>query len=103
MAIPAPKLVAVVVKEVPSPGDAVNGLAVPGETSIGYCNLTFGIFKDKKVARHLPGEDQRTRANIRIIFVFGKHQCVGRNVALMELNKVFVEVSVYGIFHGYGC
>jgi hypothetical protein len=49
MAIPAPKLVAVVVKEVPSPGDAVNGLSVPGETSIGYCNLTFGIFKDKKI------------------------------------------------------
>jgi hypothetical protein len=55
------------------------------------------------VAQHLPGKDQRTRANIRIIFVFGKHQCVGRNVALMELNKVFVEVSVCGIFYGYGC
>ncbi|CZR60565.1 uncharacterized protein PAC_10461 [Phialocephala subalpina] len=29
---------------------------------------------------------------LEIIFAFGKYQCLGRNVALMDLNKVFVEL-----------
>ena len=92
-------------KEVPPSGDIVNGLFVPGGTSIGYC--AFGIFRDKKIwgedadvfrpERWLDCGAEKLREReqtLELIFAFGKYQCLGRNVALMELNKVFVEVSL---------
>lgn len=32
---------------------------------------------------------------LELVFAGGKWQCLGSNVALMELNKVFVEVSMF--------
>jgi hypothetical protein len=29
-----------------------------------------------------------------LVFSYGKYACLGKNVAFMELNKVFVEVSL---------
>jgi hypothetical protein len=32
-------------------------------------------------------------ATLELVFGHGRWQCLGRNVALIELNKVYVEVS----------
>jgi cytochrome P450 len=101
-----PPVVGLMAKEVPPSGDVVSGLFVPGGTSIGYC--AFGIFRDKKIwgedvdvfrpERWLDSSAEKIKEQeqtLEIIFAFGKYQCLGRNVALMELNKVFVEVSIY--------
>ncbi|TVY75669.1 Cytochrome P450 monooxygenase [Lachnellula suecica] len=98
-----PPVVGLMAKEVPAGGDIVNGLFVPGGTSIGYC--AFGMFRDKKIfgddadtfrpERWLDSSPEKTKEQeqtLELIFSYGKYQCMGRNVALMELNKVFVEI-----------
>ena len=93
-------------KEVPPGGDEINGLFVPGGTSIGYC--AFGVFRDKKTwgedagtfrpERFLEGEPEKIRhleQMLHLVFVQGKWQCLGQNVALIELNKVFVGVGIH--------
>jgi cytochrome P450 len=91
-------------KEVPPVGDTINGIFIPGGTSIGYC--AFGIFRDKKIfgddadifrpERWLEGEPARIKEQeqtLELIFAYGKYKCLGKDIALMELNKIFVEVS----------
>lgn len=100
-----PPVVGLMAKEVPAESDIINGLFIPGGTSIGYC--AFGMFRDKKIwgedadvfrpERWLEGSPARIKQEeetLELIFAQGKYQCLGKNVALMELNKVFVEVSV---------
>lgn len=90
-------------KEVPPAGEVINGMFIPGGTSIGYD--AFGIFRDKEIfgedadvfrpERWLKDSAEKIKEleqTLDLVFSFGKYQCLGRNVALMELNKVFVEV-----------
>lgn len=91
-------------KEVPKQGDTLNGLFVPGGTHVGYA--VWGLFRSKEVW----GEDANLFRPERwmiedvarlkgmdavwdLIFNHGKWQCLGKSVALIELNKVVVEVS----------
>jgi cytochrome P450 len=89
---------------VPSGGETINGLFVPEDTLLGY-NF-FGMTRDPKLwgedanlyrpERWLTGSEEQLRrmaANTELVFSYGKWQCLGKNVAMMELNKVFVEVS----------
>lgn len=100
-----PPVTGLMSKEVPPSGDTINGLLIPGGTSIGYC--AFGIFRNRKIwgedadvfrpERWIEGDKDDIRAMekvLELVFAGGKWQCLGRNVALMELNKVFVEVSL---------
>lgn len=90
-------------KQVPPGGDTINGLFVPGGTKIGYG--AYGIYRDKgfwgedadlfRPERWLEVDVERRKemdACLQLIFSFGKYQCLGQNLAMMELNKVFVEV-----------
>lgn len=88
-------------KQVPPEGDTINGMFVPGGTQIGYS--AWGIFRNKKIwgedahvfrpERWLDGGNIREQElALEQIFAAGRYQCLGKNVALMELNKVFVEV-----------
>jgi cytochrome P450 len=83
----------------------INGMFVPGRTSIGYCAI--GIFRDRKTwgedtdvfrpERFLEGELEKIRhleQTLQLVFAQGKWQCLGQNVALIESNKVLVEVSI---------
>lgn len=92
-------------KEVPPGGDTINGQFVPAGTKIGYG--MYGIFRDKKLWGNDPSifrperwleEDadklKEMDSALELIFGYGKYKCLGSNVAMMELNKVFVEVSV---------
>ncbi|PVH79035.1 pisatin demethylase [Cadophora sp. DSE1049] len=98
-----PPVVGLMAKEVPPAGDMINGMFIPGGTSIGYD--AFGIFRNKEIfsedadlfrpERWLEGPPEKTKEleqTLDLVFSFGKYQCLGRNVALMELNKVFVEL-----------
>jgi cytochrome P450 len=92
-------------KEVPPGGDEINGMFVPAGTNIGYC--AFGIFRDKYIwgedadtfrpERFLEGPSEKIKQrdmNLELVFGYGKRHCLGKNVALIELNKVFVEVCL---------
>lgn len=90
-------------KKVPPEGDTINGIFVPGGTQIGYG--AWPIFRNKKIwgddanafrpERWLGGENiQEQELALELIFAAGRYQCLGKNVALMELNKVFVEVCL---------
>jgi cytochrome P450 len=99
-----PPAVGLIPKLVPPEGDVINGMFVPGGTEIGYG--AFSIFRNKKIwgedadlfrpERWLEGDKIKEQEScLEIIFNVGRSQCLGKNVALMELNKVFVEVSLY--------
>lgn len=91
---------------VPAGGDEIDGVHVPEGTEIGWS--AFGVQHNKAVygddaeafrpERWLEARDEEALREMlgtwELIFKFGKWQCLGRNVALMELNKVFVEVSL---------
>ena len=92
-------------KEAPPEGDTFNGVFIPGRTKIGYCG--WGLFRDREIW----GEDVHTfrperwldssaekihimEATMELVFGYGRWQYLGKNVALIELNKVFVEVTL---------
>lgn len=104
-----PPVAGLMTKDVPTTGDSYNGLAIPPGTKIGYS--AFGLARDRKIwgddvdlfrpERWLVGEAGNTEEEVRgreaaleLVFGYGRWQCLGRNVALMELNKVFVEVCL---------
>lgn len=91
-------------KEVPAGGDVIDGKFVPGGTQIASSPLaihrskkTFGddaeVFRPD---RWLEAEGERLArmtSTVDMVFHYGKWQCPGKSVALMEFNKIFVEVS----------
>lgn len=98
-----PPATALLSKEVPKGGDTINGVFVPGGTKIGWC--PWAIFRNKKIwgqdaeyfrpERWLEADEGKLREieiTLELVFSVGKWQCLGKNVALIELNKVFVEL-----------
>ncbi|RYP42069.1 hypothetical protein DL767_000581 [Monosporascus sp. MG133] len=88
-------------KVVPPGGDTIAGIWVPGGTAIGHSHFGMmrneGIFgKDVDVfrpERYLdePNGDEMQRT-VELVFGTGRWMCVGKQVALMELNKIFWEL-----------
>jgi cytochrome P450 len=98
-----PPVAGLMAKKVPPGGDTINGMFVPGGTQIGYG--AWGIFRNKKIwgddadafrpERWLEGENIREQElALELIFAAGRYQCLGKSVALLELNKVFIEVCL---------
>ncbi|PCD35950.1 hypothetical protein AU210_008505 [Fusarium oxysporum f. sp. radicis-cucumerinum] len=98
-----PPVAGLMSKQVPPQGDTWKGKFIPGGTKIGYC--AWGIFRREDIwgsdagefrpERWLEskGEKLREMENaLELIFSYGRWQCLGRPVALMELNKVYVEL-----------
>lgn len=94
--------------EVPPGGDVIRGYPIPEGTEIGWS--AFGVQHSKEVyggdaeafrpERWLEVKDEEQlramTSTWELIFKYGKWQCLGRAVALIELNKVFVEASCPG-------
>lgn len=91
-------------KQVPPEGDTYNGMFIPGGTRIGIS--VWGLFRSRELwgedadvfrpERWLEVDEGRRREmdnDLDLSFSAGKYQCLGRNIAFIELNKVFVEVS----------
>ena len=98
-----PPAVGLMAKKVPPEGDTIDGMFVPGGTKIGYGG--FSVLRNKRVwgddadvfrpERWLEGKNIKDlELAWEVIFNAGRYQCLGKNIALMELNKVFVEVSL---------
>ena len=104
-----PPVPALFFKTVPPGGDVINGMFVPGDTDIGSssfaiqrCAKTFGADVDVfRPERWLEAEGERLArmvSTVDMVFHYGKYQCLGKPVALMDFNKVFVEVSLFLVF-----
>lgn len=99
-----PPIAGLMSKEVPPQGDTFKGIWLPGGTKIGNC--TWGMLRRKDVwgedsdtfrpERWLEADEDKLREMESVgdlLFGFGKYRCLGMNLAFLELNKVFVEVS----------
>lgn len=103
-----PPVTGLLSKVTPPEGDTVEldgkTIFLPGNTNIGYC--AWGVHYSKEVF----GEDAhvfrperwlveqsdeklgRMQRTAELVWGYGKYQCLGKNVAMIELNKVFFEV-----------
>ncbi|KAF4485804.1 Cytochrome P450 monooxygenase lolP1 [Colletotrichum fructicola Nara gc5] len=98
-----PPVVGQMSKEVPRGGDTFKGVHLPEGTRVGYG--AWGISRRAEVW----GQDadqfrpdrwlkvnaeklQLMEGTLEIVFGHGKWKCLGKNVAMMELQKVFVEL-----------
>jgi len=93
-------------KQVPPEGDTIAGYYVPGGTQIAH-NFS-GVMRLPRIwgedadvfrpERWLEAEGERLKemqGTVELVFGSGKYQCLGSRVAMVELNKVFVEVSSF--------
>ncbi|KIW13508.1 hypothetical protein PV08_08696 [Exophiala spinifera] len=98
-----PPVTGLMLKDVPPGGDTVLGYYIPPGTKLGYC--AFGLFSDPKIwgedskvfrpERWLEGtaEEIRQKENdLDLVFGHGRWQCLGKDVAKVELNKAFVQL-----------
>jgi len=98
-----PPAVGVASKVVPATGDSWRGVELPAGTKVGFC--MWGLMRNPEVwgddadefrpERWLETDGEKLRemeATLELVFGMGRWQCLGRNIALMELNKVFVEL-----------
>ena len=100
-------------KQVPPEGDTINGMFIPGGTQIGSSPLAihrskmiFGadadLFRPDRWLVASPETFVRMANTVDLVFHYGKWQCLGKSVAQMELNKIFVEVKRVA-FNGILC
>lgn len=91
-------------KVVPPQGDVVDGIFLPGGTTIGQ-----NLFPTMRSREHWGNDadifrperfmdaNAQTRASmerlVEMVFGYGRFGCGGKPLAFMELNKVFFEVS----------
>ena len=92
-------------KSVPAGGDILAGKFIPAGTQIGSSYLSiqhstdiFGpdaeLFRPERWldASEDPARLAHMASTVDLVFHYGKYKCLGQNVALMEFNKVFVEL-----------
>ncbi len=98
-----PPLTTFMPKDAPPEGDTINGRHVPGGTQIGFAMFAmqrqkhvFGndadIFRPERWLEASPEARIEMEKAQTLVFNGGKWTCLGKNVAFMELNKVFVEI-----------
>ncbi|ATY67502.1 cytochrome P450 [Cordyceps militaris] len=98
-----PPVAGLMAKEAPAGGHYWKGVFIPGGTHVGVC--AWGIFRRQDVwgtdanefrpERWLdstPEQLGRMEGTLELIFSHGRWQCLGRPIALMELNKIFVQI-----------
>lgn len=93
-------------KTVPPGGDIIDGKFIPGGTHIGSSSLgihrskkTFGpdaeLFVPERWLDADAGRLAQMTSTVDLVFHYGKYQCLGKTVAFMEFNKIFVEVRMF--------
>ncbi|KAI3338722.1 cytochrome P450 [Ustulina deusta] len=100
----SPPTTALVAKQVPLEGDTFGGRFLPGGTRVSVINI-LSIQKSKdffgedadvfRPERWLDISDEKYREMSQVVdqvFGWGRWQCLGKQIALLELNKVIVEL-----------
>ena len=90
-------------KKVPKGGDTIEGMFVPEGTRIAHStwavqrDLIYGddveIFRPERWIEADEERLLRMEQTLDLIFGHGRWGCLGKLVAFIELNKIFVEVS----------
>lgn len=107
-----PVVTATFFKRVPKGGDTVSGYFLPEGTEVGHNVL--GIMRSEKYwgtdadafrpERWLEADDATFEVMVNALETLwgaGRYKCLGRAIAQVELNKVFVEVSSLKPHDGY--
>ena len=100
-----PPITGIILKDVPPEGDVWNGKPIPPGTVIGFS--VMGVSMNKAIwgedaaafrpERFLEGSANELRQRDAIAdtaFGFGRWRCLGRNIALIEMNKAVTEVRL---------
>jgi cytochrome P450 len=97
-----PPFLGQVSKEVPAGGDTFNGIFFPGGTRIGHNvyaltrHPVFGADSDTFRPERWLEADLETRnemeKTVDLVFGYGRWSCMGKNVAYLEMDKVYFEV-----------
>lgn len=87
--------------------DTINGQHIPAGTKICWC--AWRVFRNKEVfgdnaevfrpERWLEADEGQLKlmeTTAELAFSPGRWQCLGKSIAFIELNKVFVEVRIHG-------
>lgn len=93
-----------IMKQVGADGDIFNGMFIPPGTRIGHSTWAvthdpsvFGTDADSFRPERWLEANEKTRLIMRkqteLVFGSGRWGCPGRSIALMELDKILVEVS----------
>jgi cytochrome P450 len=91
-------------KVAPPQGLQVGNQFIPGGTEVGQCvwglrsdTKTFGAdakqFKPERWLEAEPEMLEQMEISLSTVFGNGRHRCLGKMIAFMELNKVISEVS----------
>ncbi|KAF2642225.1 cytochrome P450 [Massarina eburnea CBS 473.64] len=97
-----PPFLGQVAKEVPPGGDTFNGIHLPAGTRIGH-NVyalsrqpVFGadgdIFRPERWLEAEPDTRREMERTLDLIFGYGRWSCMGKNVAYLEMDKVYFEL-----------
>jgi cytochrome P450 len=98
-----PPVVGLLQKVAPPEGDTINGVFIPGGTFVGQCAWALGrnpaiygpdcaLFRPERWLEASPEEYQKMDRQSDLTFGYGRFACLGRPVATIELNKVFVQL-----------
>ncbi len=100
-----PPLTGLMTKLAPPEGDTYKGIFIPGGTEMGYS--PWGVHHNKKTygddadyfrpERWLDAEGEELHLmnrSVEVVFGSGRYGCLGKSVAWIELDKVFVQVCI---------
>ncbi|KAF7541948.1 hypothetical protein G7054_g352 [Neopestalotiopsis clavispora] len=90
-------------KQVPPQGDTIQGYFVPSGTRVGHSFIgverseeIFGnnvdVFKPERWLGIDPDKRREMAQVVELVFGHGRWGCAGKPVALMELNKIYIEL-----------
>ncbi|KAK3389819.1 cytochrome P450 [Podospora didyma] len=90
-------------KVVPPKGDILQGKFVPGGTKIAVDFFSMGrradiygedtdVFRPERFLDSPPEKRAVMEKTIDLVFGYGRYMCSGKNLAWLEMNKVFVEL-----------
>jgi cytochrome P450 len=86
-------------------GETIKGRFVPGGTGIGHCgwgiqrNEVFGadvdVFRPERWIEASDEQKHEMERTMELVFGTGRWGCLGKAIVLVELDKIFVEVSLF--------